>query len=127
MNTCCFLPRAVAVNEEEVKLKINNVLRMLFPTFRNVLEKVQHDKPNGQLLLCYVSVESSVFCFVGFKEWIDKILNSDICWKFEINLKNEFNILIPENLLSPFSPFLFFLSFKSVMGKTPSCLLGGGV
>jgi hypothetical protein len=68
MNTCCFLPRAVAVNEEEVKLKINNVLRMLFPTFRNVLEKVQHDKPNGQLLLCYVSVESSVFCFVGFKE-----------------------------------------------------------
>jgi hypothetical protein len=67
MNTCCFLPRAVAVNEEEVKLKINNVLRMLFPTFRNVLEMVQHGKPNGQLLLCYAAVESSAFCFVGFK------------------------------------------------------------
>jgi uncharacterized protein (UPF0303 family) len=67
MNICCFLPRAVAVNEEEVKLKINNVLRMLFPTFRNVLEMVQHGKPNGQLLLCYAAVESSAFCFVGFK------------------------------------------------------------
>jgi hypothetical protein len=60
-------PHTVAVNGEEGKLNINNVLRMLFPTFRNVLEMVQHGKPNGQLLLCYAAVESSAFCFVGFK------------------------------------------------------------
>jgi hypothetical protein len=38
---------------------------MLFPTFRNILEMVQHDKLDGQFLLCNAAVESSSYFVVG--------------------------------------------------------------
>ncbi len=50
------LPFAVAVTWEDGKLYVKNVLRMLFPTFRNLLEIVKQGLPEGHFLLCFMAV-----------------------------------------------------------------------
>jgi hypothetical protein len=63
-----FLPHFLVVNWEEGMQKVDDVLRLLFPTFRNVLEMVQHGKPKRQRLpICCTAVENSIFGFVGIE------------------------------------------------------------